>query len=36
MYSQPKRRGSWKSSWMVPVCQERPMASFIRMSILGP
>jgi len=35
-YVQPKRRGNWKSSWMVPICHCRPSASYMTMSIFGP
>src|SRR5690606_40860023 len=35
-YSAPRRAGMEKSTWMVPHCQWRPMASFSVYSILGP
>jgi hypothetical protein len=35
-YLSPKRRGIWASSWIVPICQERPRTSFMCRSIFGP
>jgi hypothetical protein len=31
-----KRWGSWKSTWMVDICQVRPMASRACTEIFGP
>jgi hypothetical protein len=36
VYSRPKSRGSWKSTWMVDSCHVRPMASRACTEILGP
>ena len=36
MYVRPKRCGIWESSWIVPICQERPRTSVIWRSIFGP
>ena len=36
VYSRPKRSGSKKSSWIVDICQVRPMASRAWTEIFGP
>ena len=36
VYSRPKRSGMEKSTWIVPHCQVRPMASVTWNSIFGP
>jgi hypothetical protein len=35
-YSSSKRSGRLKSSWMVDICQVRPIASFAWTEIFGP
>ena len=36
VYLRSNRSGIWKSSWMVPSCQSRSIASFTTKSIFGP
>ncbi len=35
VYSRSNRSGSWKSTWMVLICQVRPMASLACTEIFG-
>jgi hypothetical protein len=36
LYSRSKRCGIWKSTWIVDICQVRPMASLACTLIFGP
>ncbi len=36
VYSSPNRLGWLKSTWMVDICQDRPMASLACTEIFGP